>query len=106
MLDIIALIFLCKKNGILATQKGLKPKTWKIYTVMGWFAAECAGVVLGLMLFGLKDIYGLLAFVYACAFGGYLIIKNVLERKEDFFEDEIDTISIDDLSPPRKFKDS
>ena len=106
MLEIIALIFLCKKNGILAAQKGLKPNTWKIYTVLAWLAAESAGVIIGLMLFGKEDLYGIMAFALACAFGGYLIIKNVLERKEDFFEDEIDTISIDDLGPPRKFKDS
>ena len=106
MLEIIALIFLCKKNGILAAQKGLKPTNWKIYTVVAWLAAEIAGVVTGLMLFGKEELYGLMAFALACAFGGYLIIKNVLERKEDFFEDEIDTLTIDDLSPPRKFKDS
>jgi hypothetical protein len=37
----------------------------------------------------------------ASAFGGYLFIKYILEKKPDFYEDDINSIGVDDLHPPR-----
>lgn len=103
LIDIIALFFLCKRNGTLAVQKGLKANTWKWYTILGWFAAEIAGLIFGILLFGksnlenLNDInsyeknniYGLWAIGIMSAFGGYLIVKAVLEKKPDVFDEDI-----------------
>jgi hypothetical protein len=35
------------------------------------------------------------------AFGGYLIIKYILEKKPDLNTDDMDQNSVDDLHPPR-----
>ena len=101
MLEIIALIFLCKKNGNLAIQKGLKPGLWKWYTVLAWIVAEIIGVILGVGFFGQGNLLGLMLMGIISAFGGYLFIKYVLEKKPDSFDDDIDSIGIDDLQPPR-----
>jgi hypothetical protein len=38
----------------------------------------------------------------ASAFGGYLIVRAILEKKPDAYEDDIDNIGVDDLRPPVK----
>ena len=56
MLEIIALYFLCKKNGLLAAQKGLLPRTWKWYTVLAWLLTEIIGVIIGITLYGQDNL--------------------------------------------------
>ena len=56
MLEIIALIFLCKRNGALATTKGLKPGTWKMYTILAWIVAEFIGIGIGISMFGKQNL--------------------------------------------------
>ncbi len=102
MLEIIALIFLCKKNGNLAIQKGLKPGTWKWFTVLAWLVAEMTGVILGIVLFGQDNLIGIMSLGLISAFGGYLFIKSVLDKKPDSYDDDINNIGVDDLQPPRK----
>jgi len=116
MIEIIALFFLCKKNGQLATQKGLAASKWKLYTVLAWIAAEFVGLIFGITMFGkgnienLTDInafeknnlFGLEAIALVSAFGGYLIVKSILEKKPDLFDDDIKKIGVNDLRPPRK----
>jgi len=116
MIEIIALFFLCKKNGQLAMQKGLAAGKWKLYTVLAWIAAEFVGLIFGITLFGkgnienLTDInafeknnlFGLEAIALVSAFGGYLIVKSILEKKPDLFDDDIKKIGVNDLKPPRK----
>ncbi len=94
MLEIIALIFLCRKIGNLAERKGLKPGQWKLFTVLAWIAAEFLGVVIGLILFGFnkENLLGLMLFAVACAFGGYLFVKAILDKRPDKMEDDIDNI--------------
>lgn len=95
MLEIIALIFLCKNIGTIAVKKGLKPGQWKLYTVISWIVFEFFGVILGVILFGFNkdELFGLMLFAVACAFGGYLLIKSILDKKPDVFnEDQIDQI--------------
>lgn len=103
MLEIIALIFLCKMNGALALKKGLKPGSWKLYTIFAWIVAEITGMTLGIIFLGLdkKDIAGLITVGLTSAFGGYLIIRAILEKKPDVVEEDINSIGIDDLRPPR-----
>ena len=101
--------------GNLAVQKGLNATTWKLYTILGFFAAEIVGIILGIVLFGIdinafnnaeklqnSNIYGLEAFALISAFGGYLIVKSILEKKPDSFDEDINKISINDLRPPQK----
>ncbi len=102
MLEIIALIFLCKKNGNLAARKGLKPGTWKLYTVLAWIVTEMTGVILGIILFGVDNLFGIMSLGLVSAFGGYLFIKAVLDKRPDSLDEEIDSIGVDDLQPPRK----
>lgn len=99
MLEIIALIFLCKKNGDLALRKGLKPGTWKLYTVLAWIVAEFIGVFIGLMAFGEDNLIGLMLIGLACAFGGYLLVRAILEKKPDPIEEDINSIGVNDLRP-------
>ena len=116
LIDIIALYFLCKRNGILAVKKGLNANKWKWYTILGWLSAEIIGLIFGILLFGtgnlenLTDInsleksnfYGLVAIGLISAFGGYLIVKSILEKKPDLFDEEINKIGVNDLRPPGK----
>jgi hypothetical protein len=112
IIEIIALIFLCKSNGQLALQKGLKPGTWKLYTVLAWLGAECIGGILGLMMFaqGVIDptkieqtqLFKMSIVALFCAFGGYLIIRSILEKKPDSIDHNINNIGVDDLKPPVK----
>ena len=100
MLEIIALIFLCKRNGQLAERKGLKPSTWKIYTIIAWIVAEFLGIFIGMIMFGKTNLVAVLAVGLFGAFGGYLFIRHNLERRTDYLEEDANHISVDDLQPP------
>ena len=109
IIEIIALIFLCKRNGELALQKGLKVRSWKLYTIAAWVVAEFFGCMLGLLMFGQSDIKSmsqLMVFQISivalfCAFGGYLFIRHNLEKKPDHLEEDMNHVTVDDLHPPR-----
>ena len=116
MIEFIALIFLCKRNGDLAFSKGVNVIKWKLLTIASWFIAEILGLFFGILLFGKSvlanikgidsidksDLYGLMAFGLFSAFGGYLIVKSALERMPDYYEEDIDKINVNDLRPPQK----
>ena len=99
MLEIIALIFLTRKIGITATQKGLKRGTWKLYTVLSWFTGETIGVIIGFVLFEKDNLVSIMLMGLAGAIGGYFIIKSALDKKPDNFDDDINRIGVDDLKP-------
>lgn len=103
MLEIIALIFLCKKNGELAIMKGLKPGIWKMYTILAWILAEFIGIAIGFSMFGRQNIFAVGGVGIFTAFGGYLLIKYILENKPDTttYEDDVKKIGVDDLRPPK-----
>lgn len=101
MLEVIALYFLCKKNGMLASQKGLNPRTWKWYTVLAWILTEMIGVIMGITFYGESNLVGVMSLGIISAFGGYLIIKFILEKKPDLKKDDIDHNRVDELQPPR-----
>jgi hypothetical protein len=100
MLEIIALIFLCKKNGVLAEKKGLKPGTWKLYTVIAWIVTEFFGIFIGMMMFGKTNLVAVFATGIFGAFGGYLFIRYNLENRPDNLEEDVNHIGVDDLQPP------
>ncbi|MEO6548005.1 MAG: hypothetical protein ABIN94_08395 [Ferruginibacter sp.] len=88
-------------NGRLAVQKGLKAGTWRLYTVLAWIGFEMLGVVLAMAFFGPGNLVAMLSVGVASAFGGYLFIKSVLDKKRDLLDEEIDKIGVDDLHPPK-----
>ncbi len=103
MLEIIALIFLTKNIGRIAERKGLKPGTWKMYTVLCWIGAEFAGAIAGLMLFGQDALLPAIFIGVGCAIGSYFVLKANLEKRPDADdEDEIAGVKVSDLYPERK----
>ena len=107
ILEIMALIFLCKKNGNLAIQKGLKPSTWKWYTVIAWIVAEMLGGLVAIMWYRdekniQENMVGISALGLISAFGGYLFVKRQLEKKPDFTDEQVNGVGVDDLQPPGK----
>lgn len=102
MLEIIALVFLTKNIGALAAQKGLKPGTWKLYTVLAWFGAEIAGVVFGLIAFGEDGMFGAILLGLALAVASYFVLKANLQKKPDTMDEDINRIGVSDLYPEKK----
>ena len=93
MLELIALIFLTREIGKLAEEKGLKPLTWKIYTIVSWIITEIIGFIVGVMLFGLDNLVsvGLVGFTFAIT--SYFIIKAQLNKLPDQnFDDDINNL--------------
>ena len=102
MLEVIALIFLCKSNGKIAERKGLKPGTWKIYTVVAWIVAEFTGLLVAVSMFDKSNLLAIFGIGIFSAVGGYLLVRKTLENKPDALDNDINQISVDDLQPPRK----
>jgi hypothetical protein len=93
MLEIIALIFLTRQIGRIAHDKGLKSSTWKLYTVLAWFAGEIVGAVIGLMIFGPNNLFSVLLVALAGAITGYYILKLNLDKRQDItLDDDINQI--------------
>ena len=100
MLDLIVLYFLAKSIGLLAIKKGLPPLRWKLTLIGVWLAFEMLGLVIGVVLFGTGNLYGLIALGFASAFGGYLLIRYILEKKPDNnIDEDVNRIGVKDLSP-------
>jgi len=94
MLEIIALVFLTKNIGSLAIQKGLKPGTWKLYTVLLWFGCEIVGVVLGMAMFGEEGILPAILLGLGSAVASFFILRYSLSKRPDA-EDDINYIGQD-----------
>ncbi len=70
MLEILALIYLTKKNGAIAEGKGHKPGRYKFLTVLLWVGGEIFGAILGGILSMGSDGVGL---VYVLALVGAVV---------------------------------
>ncbi len=99
MLEIIAIIFLSKKNGKLAEQKGLKSSTWVLYSVLCWIAFEVIGVIVGIISFGQENIGPIYLLALALAVSSYFFIRSILNKKPDTLDDDINRIGVRDLYP-------
>jgi ABC-type uncharacterized transport system permease subunit len=99
MLEIIALVFLTKKMGLIAEQKGLKPGTWKLYTVLAWIGGEILGALAGVLLFDSDNTISVIILAVAGALLGYFIVKSILDKKPDDMQNEINNIGVNDLKP-------
>ncbi|MEO8764732.1 MAG: hypothetical protein ABI416_10615 [Ginsengibacter sp.] len=92
MIEIIVLIFLTKEVGKIAHEKGLKPVTWKIYTILGWILSEIIGVFIGIMIFGQDNLVSIILVGLLFAVTSYFIIKAQLRKFPDLLDDDIDNI--------------
>ena len=93
MLEIIALIFLTREIGRIAHDKGLRPVTWKIYTVVGWIVSEIIGLIAGVMIFGKDNLFSIILVGLTFAITSYFIIKAQLNKLPDQgFDDDINNI--------------
>jgi hypothetical protein len=99
MLDIIILFFLCRGIKKLALEKNLKPRRWITYTIVSWFVFEGIGFNLALYWNGFTNIKtlseiaritienpGIVFFSLFCGYGGYLLVKFILEKKSTSIE--------------------
>lgn len=87
MLEIIALIFITREIGKLALKKGLKPVTWKIYTIAGWVISEIIGLLFGVMIFGNDNLFSVMMIGITFAITSYFIIKAQLNKLPDYDDD-------------------
>ena len=93
MLDLIALFFLTKEIGKLSLQKGVKPMTWKIYTIAGWILSEILGFIVALMIFEKDNLFSIVLVGFLFAITSYFIIKSQLQKLPDQnSEDDINNI--------------
>ena len=92
MLEIIALIFLTREIGRIAHDKGLRPVTWKIYTIVGWIFSEIIGIIAGIMIFGKDNLFSVILVGLTFAITSYFIIKAQLNKLPDDFDDDISRI--------------
>ena len=87
MLDLIILIFLTREIGRLASRKGLKVLTWRIYNVTGWLLFEIIGIIAGLAIFGKDNFFSINLVGFAFAITSYFLIKARLNKLPDVDED-------------------
>jgi hypothetical protein len=99
MIEIIVLVFLCIHIGKLAKKKGLRGRTWIIYTVLNWIGGEIIGVVAGFAIFDKTNIVSIMLLGLSGAIGGYFIIKRQLDKLPDNVDDDVNRITVKDLSP-------
>ena len=66
----------------------MKPLTWKIYNVSGWLGAELIGIIIGILIFGLKNLISVQLVAFAFAITSYFIIKAQLTKFPDHDIDE------------------
>ena len=92
-MDLILLFFFTREIGRLSAKKGLKPITWKIYTIISWIASEIVGLVFGLMIFSVDNLFSIILVAITFAITSYFIIKAQLNRLPDkTFDDDINNI--------------
>ncbi len=99
MLDIIILIFLARSIGRLAIQKGASPGSWKLFVILGWIAAEFTGILLAVVFFPDDPLVPAFLLGLGCAYTSYIIIRSVLSKKPDHFDEDINSIGVNDLRP-------
>lgn len=93
MLEIIALIFITRDIGKIAAAKGLKPGTWKIYTVLAWIIFEIWGFMIALMFFDKENLFSIMMVGLMFALTSYLLIKARLNKIPDNrFDDDIENL--------------
>ncbi|UII29280.1 hypothetical protein LVD15_12880 [Fulvivirga maritima] len=78
MLEIFAIIFICRKNSEIVKNKGLKPTKYIIFTVVLWILFEVLGMFLGMIVVQ-NSAAGYIFALLGAALGGFIayqIAKN------------------------------
>lgn len=83
MLEILAVIFLSGKIGVLAERKGEKKGKWKAYAIVGWFISEIVGIAIGIAMFGSENYAPMLLIGYTLAILSYFAIRQTLQKMPD-----------------------
>ncbi len=99
MPEIILLYFLCRNIGNKAREKGIKPLRWQILTIVSFILFEGLGINIALSWLGLGTIKnmkeaqdalinhpGIVFFSLFVGFGGYLLVRKILESRADRVE--------------------
>jgi len=100
MPEIIILFFACRYIGKLALRKGLSPIKWKLITILLFLIFEMIGMNISMYNLGnpkietmqesieLFTIHPEIIFINLyVGFGGYLLVRFYLEKKEDKVEE-------------------
>lgn len=100
MPEIIILFFACRSIGKVALSKGLSPIKWKMVTILMFFIFEMIGMNISLYSLGNPKVETMqqsielftnhpefLFINYFIGFGGYLLVRFYLEKKEDKVEE-------------------
>lgn len=82
MIEIILVIFLCRRIKSIVVAKGYQPGIWQLWVVLGWFGAEILGALISVFLFGaslwVAALSGLL-----CAIGCAIAIQRKAQSLPD-----------------------
>ena len=76
-------------------EKGLKSFKWQLFTILSWFIFAAIGMIISLQWLGYEQIKtpdeiiaavtrnpGITFFSLFCGYGGYLLVRYILEKKE------------------------
>lgn len=83
MVDLVILIFLAWEIGNLASKKGLKAFTWRVYTVSGWLTGEIIGLAVGVTIFAPDNLVSIILMGIIFGVTSYFLIKNHLNKMPD-----------------------
>ena len=81
MLEILLLIYLCRRAKNILTNKGHKVGLWRLWVVLVWFGLEIGGMFLFLAL-GSDILIAMLSGVL-CAIGGSIALQRYLQSFPD-----------------------
>lgn len=95
MLDLIALFFLARYIGKLATRKGQQPRRWQLKLVIYWFLFEFTGAFVGLLLFDFNtNMFSIIMVMAIFAVSAFFMVRRQLEHlpDESSMDDDIEQI--------------
>jgi hypothetical protein len=74
MLELILVIFLCRRVKGIVEPKGYKSGIWQFYVVLAWYGLEIGGAFISVMLGGSLLVAMLSAIL--CAIGGSIAVQQ------------------------------
>ncbi len=77
MLEIIALVFICRNNSKIAKAKGQDARRWILFTVLAWVGAEILGAGLAMHYFG-QNLLAIMTWGIAFAAMGQILLYRAL----------------------------
>lgn len=87
MIEIILLVYLAYKNGVLAKENGQNSRKWRLRTVLYWIAFEIPMVLISMSFTDnvlINSVSGSLAGLI-----GYFVSKSKLEKAIELSKDEV-----------------